>query len=124
MFHSVRKDMMVHDKGRLLKDSLVGLVLGALFALINMFGYTAIMELGAERYLDRFTLEAKELYVNYPLVLVLMGVTLLAVHLFRRWYNPSSFFYIMFILSFVVVGWYYVAAITLVALYRIKYLID
>ncbi|HOP09116.1 MAG TPA: hypothetical protein PK718_01860 [Candidatus Methanofastidiosa archaeon] len=105
------------------KDISMGAILGAAFALFNMFGYNIIMEAGAERYLDIFTVEAWEMYVNYAMVVALLIVTYLLVRFIKNRMGLSSIFTLTFMLSFVLVGWIYVSAVVWVTLLRIKYLV-
>jgi len=123
MFGQLSKDYKRLDGKGKAKDVSIGVLLGAVFALFNMFGYGIIMEAGAERYLDRFTVEAWEIYINYPMVIALLIVTYIIVRFIKGRMGLSSLFTLTFLITFLLVGWIYVSAVVWVTLLRIKYLI-
>jgi TRAP-type C4-dicarboxylate transport system permease small subunit len=122
MFGALSAEYGLIGRRKALIDSLAGVLVGIAMALFNMFGYNVIMGVG-EEYLDRFTLEAWELYVNYPLAFILFVLTYLIVRFIKQRYGLSTFFTILLLVSFVIAGWIYLSVVVFVAIMRIKYLI-
>jgi len=106
-----------------LNQSLLGAILGSALTVMNMIGYGLVME-RYESSIDFLTVEAWEMSVNYPLLLLFVGISMLILLMLKRRFELSSFFYLFFVTMYIVAGWYYVIPSMIIAALRIKYLID